>query len=82
MRKVFLGLFSLLLLALLSVFVADYVIKERTQDKLYTDIAAVPIHEVGVVLGTVKTLSSGYENPYFTNRIIAASKLYKEKKIN
>jgi SanA protein len=44
-------------------------------------ITEVKSEKVGLVLGTAKYLSSGYENPYFFNRINAAVELYQSGKI-
>jgi SanA protein len=42
----------------------------------------IPKNEVGLLLGTSKTLSSGVENLYYKYRIEAAVELYKNEKIN
>jgi len=42
------------------------------ENRLYDDIENIPANDVGLVLGTTKRLSSGYQNPYFNYRIKAA----------
>lgn len=49
--------------------------------KIYTSIENIPYNDVGLVLGTIKTLGSGRENPFFTYRIDAAVALYQNGKI-
>jgi SanA protein len=47
----------------------------------YHQIEQVPENEVGLVLGTSKYLKGKMLNPYFKNRIEAATSLYKARKI-
>jgi len=56
-------------------------IKNSTAKHLYSDAQLIPNNEVGLLLGTVRTLASGYENQYFTYRIRAAAELYHSSKI-
>lgn len=48
----------------------------------YDSYTHVPYNRVGLLLGTSSNISPGRPNEFFTNRIIAASKLYKKGKID
>jgi|WetSurMetagenome_2_1015567.scaffolds.fasta_scaffold05492_9 SanA protein len=63
------------------VFLCDYWVTAQTQQRLYDSIDALPNKEIGLVLGTRKTLYAGQENIYFSARIEAAAKLIKYKKV-
>lgn len=52
-----------------------------TSDKLYQSSENIGTYEVGLVLGTSNKISSGEDNPFFTNRIDAAVKLYNAGKV-
>ncbi|MFS4416533.1 vancomycin high temperature exclusion protein [Maribacter sp. 2307ULW6-5] len=69
---------ALLCLALLT---SHYVIAHYAKDKMYDKLEDVPAQQVGLVLGTSKRLKSGAPNPYYTNRILATTLLYKSNKI-
>lgn len=49
---------------------------------IFYDLHALPNKKVAVVLGTSKYISKGVENPYFTNRMNTAAKLFNAKKID
>lgn len=49
---------------------------------LYSNISEIPHKKVGLVLGTSQFLMNGRENLFFTNRIKAASDLYKYGKVD
>lgn len=51
-------------------------IEHNAQGKVFSTIHDIPKAECAIILGTNPKLSSGVENPYFTTRIEAASKLY------
>ncbi|WP_422128568.1 SanA/YdcF family protein [Vibrio hannami] len=51
-----------------------------TSDNIYTEIEELPDYDVALVLGTSKYLGK-ILNDYYTNRINAAIKLYKEGKV-
>lgn len=53
----------------------------RNSDRLYTDIATVPVRDIGLVLGTSRYLSDGRPNLHFANRIAAAAALYHAGKV-
>lgn len=48
----------------------------------YNEVENIPKNKVGLVLGTVKTLSSGNTNYYYKYRIEAANRLFKAGKID
>lgn len=52
-----------------------------TKGRVFQSVESVPSDDVGLVLGTSKRLASGEANPYFHNRMEAASALYKSGKI-
>ena len=73
---------ALLSLWLLLVIIACNVqVSKETKNLLYTDIAEVPTHKVGLLLGTNPYLKSGAPNKYFLYRIEAAVQLYEAGKI-
>ncbi|MEN8215935.1 MAG: ElyC/SanA/YdcF family protein [Pseudomonadota bacterium] len=53
----------------------------QTQDRLYSDVNAIPAKKVALLLGTSKHLRHGRINRYFKYRINAAVQLYKAGKI-
>ena len=53
----------------------------KSKPYLYDNINEIPKNKVGLVLGTSKYFLTGERNPYFKNRIIATSELYKNGKI-
>lgn len=56
-------------------------VKFQTQERIYSDIDAIPAKKVALLLGTVKRLRNGYINLYFQYRIDAAVQLYQAGKI-
>lgn len=53
----------------------------QTQDRLFSNINAIPAKKVALLLGTSKHLGDGRINRYFQYRINAAVQLYKADKI-
>ena len=80
-KKIVLWVLGGLLLGILVCFWTNYEIESKTQNFVTDDIEKLPNQKVGVLLGTSKTLPSGYKNYYFYYRIDAAEKLYKSGKI-
>lgn len=70
-----------LVLAFVFVWVADWVIVQRTSDYFYFNVQNLPVNKTGLLLGTIKTLSSGQKNLYFYHRIDAAVQLFEAGKI-
>ncbi|WP_338759289.1 ElyC/SanA/YdcF family protein [Bernardetia sp. ABR2-2B] len=71
----------LILGAIGSIIIADYLIVSKAESSLFKDINAIPKKKVGLVLGTIKILPNGNQNRYFKHRIDAAVSLYNAGKI-
>ena len=56
-------------------------IEARSFGRVFSKVEEVPARDVGLVLGTSRWLSSGYENPFFAGRITAAAELYRAGKV-
>lgn len=80
-KKIMLISFFLILGAIGSIILADYLIVSKVKNNLFENVKTIPHKKVGVVLGTIKILPSGYINRYFKYRIEATVALYKAKKI-
>lgn len=70
-----------LIVLLITLFAANYYIKSNATDLIFDKIENVPDNQVGLLLGTSKTLSNGYSNYYFKYRIDATVELFKNNKI-
>ena len=81
-RKIILIIAVLFLGAAIFVWWSNYKIEENTEPFVTEDISKLSYEKVGLVLGTSKTLKSGYKNYYFYHRIDAAEKLFKENKVH
>ncbi len=79
--KSFLQGMLILLILLTPIIGCHFWVKVQTQDRLYSDINAIPKKNVALLLGTGKYLRHGYINRYFQYRINAAVQLYKAGKI-
>lgn len=77
-RKILVFIFVLLIIIVTTI---NLIIFFGSKPYLYDDINIVPKNRVGLVLGTSKYFMTGDKNPYFKNRIIAATKLYEYGKI-
>lgn len=74
--------FLLLIIAMfIGVITTDYIISYQAQNHLYNTTENIPKNKVGLLLGTVKYLSNGNINLYYTNRINAAVELFNAGKI-
>lgn len=80
-KKIFKTCMKLLVAIALIVLVSHIIIKRAAKDKTYNSITTIPKHKVGLVLGTIKTLSNGKTNLYYDYRINATVALYKANKI-
>src|SRR5947208_3235698 len=80
-RKIFITLLVLLIICAAIIFYCNYVIERSSEGKLYSSTNDIPYNKVGLLLGTGKFLQNGFENPYYTYRIIAAEELIKSGKI-
>ena len=81
-KKLFIFIFVLGLLALLSIVYCNNQVEAASNGKVYSDINLVPHNHVGLLLGTGKFLSDSSLNPYYKYRIDAALQLLKERKID
>ena len=68
-------------ISLFSIFFCNYIIEKETKGFTTKDLNNLPERNSGLLLGTSKNLANGRENPYFTNRIVAAAELYHAGKI-
>lgn len=80
-RKHLFILIALVVAVVITVFTCDRIIENATADRIYSDVTTIPANNVGLLLGTGKFLSSGYENAYYRHRINAATALLKSGKI-
>lgn len=69
-------------LTVMLVLIANQRVLSSAQGRLYGDVHAIPVRQVGVLLGTSKYLSGGGLNPYYRYRIEAALSLYRAGKIS
>lgn len=79
-RGVKVGTSSLLALCLF-VFISNYWITQRVESRIYHNIQDIEAREVGLVLGTSKSVNGRTENHFFTFRIEAAANLFFAGKI-
>lgn len=81
--KIVLGLIALIPVAVFSIIVAcNFAITNVTSDKIYDTLSDIPSRDICVVLGTTPYLKGNKNgNPYFYNRIEAATELYKAGKV-
>ncbi len=67
---------ALVVVLVLLVVLGNLWVINNTEAYLYTNFAALPENEVGLVLGTSPYTSDGGPNPHFAGRISAAVELY------
>jgi SanA protein len=85
MRKRKILLISFIALVTFSVFAilyCDRQVKEAAEGKTFSSMNNLPHNHVGLLLGTGKYLGNGALNPFYRNRIIAASALLKAGKVD
>lgn len=70
----------MLLFASLFILASNIWVVASTQAKILSDFKNLPDSSIALVLGTSNKLTDGSPNPYFSERIKAAAKLYKEGK--
>ena len=66
---------------LLGILIANIWIILSTEEKNYYVLRDMPSNDVGLVLGTTKSIHGGKENMFFRYRMEAAARLYREGKI-
>ncbi|WP_044403436.1 vancomycin high temperature exclusion protein [Lacinutrix sp. Hel_I_90] len=69
------------LLVLIIILTSHLLIKEASKGRTYDSVNDIPKHKVGLVLGTIKTLSNGSINLYYKYRVDATVALFKANKI-
>lgn len=73
---------GLLLTGIVSVLAARVLIARAARNRTYSNADLIPYRRVGLVLGCPRRMPGGWLNPFFENRIAAASQLYYQKKID
>jgi SanA protein len=81
MHFLFRSLLIFFLTVLLGVIACNVWVVESTKTQIYDSLSEVPANDVALVLGTTSRTRAGFPNPYFTNRIEAAYRLYKQGKV-
>lgn len=66
---------------LIGVLLANFWIVLSTEKRNYYFVNEMPTNDVGLVLGTTKSIHGGKENMFFRYRMEAAARLYREGKI-
>lgn len=74
-------LLAIVIATLPTIYFCNRSISHSAKPHLYADTKTIPFNRVGLLLGTSKTIRGGRENPYYTNRIEAAVRLLRDKKI-
>ncbi len=82
LQRFFQLLFLVLASAILFTIGANLWVVYKTNAFIYADIDDLPVNKTGLLLGTSKNVVGGGNNPYFSNRIDAAARLYHEGKIS
>ncbi len=82
LKKMFLVGTTLLLILLLIILGSNWIVKNKSSDKIYSSVNEIPSNRVGLLLGTKKYLKSNFVNLYYQYRIDAAYELFKAKKID
>jgi len=82
LKRLFFGLFIIILLVMATALGLDRWISWRTAPFIYEDVASLPHRQVGVVLGTAKYYRTGVINQYYLYRIQGALNAYNSGKVN
>ncbi len=69
------------ILLFLTIFYCDITINRAAAGKLFTNAASIPYQKTGLLLGTAKYLANKRLNPYYNNRIVATTELFRGGKI-
>jgi len=80
-RKIFIVLISLIILGVITPFIADSIVVQKTKEAHFDSVQDLPNKKVGLLLGTSKHLSNGNINLYYKYRIDAAVELFNAGKI-
>ena len=81
-KRVFFGLFFIILLMVATALGLDRWISWKTAPFIYEDVTSLPHRQVGVVLGTAKYYRTGVINQYYLYRIQGALNAYNSGKVN
>ena len=81
-RKLLLCLVLIAVIGIASVLVLLALVRRASAGKLYSSTAEIPHRRVGLLLGCKKQLGDGVPNPFFENRLRAATELFKAGKID
>jgi len=79
-KKKFLILTTAVICITIFSFISNILV-DKCSKYTYNNINEITKNKVGLLLGTAKSLTSGYENLYYTYRINATVQLYKNNKI-
>jgi len=71
----------LIISAIVFTIFANVLIISRTKGRLYYEINEIPQKKIALVLGTSKRTVKGESNSFFSHRMEAAAKLYKQQKV-
>jgi len=82
LRKVLLILLLLAVLIVASAMGTLALVRRASAGRLYSSTSQIPHRRVGLVLGCKKKMGDGTPNPFFDNRLRAATELFKAGKID
>src|SRR5215813_943272 len=82
LRKVLLILLLLAVLIVASAMGTLALVRRASAGRLYSSTSQIPYRRVGLVLGCKKKMGDGTPNPFFDNRLRAATELFKAGKID
>ncbi len=80
-RRLLWLLTSLAVLGILITWACSLWVSQQTRPFVFTEVEAVPANRVGLLLGTSKYAIGGSINPFYQNRIDAATALFEAGKI-
>lgn len=73
------GLF--ILFCILMIIFADFLVIQKTKNKIFTEMEDIPQTKVWLVLGTSKYIADGRRNLFYLYRLEAVKNLYETEKI-
>lgn len=82
LKRILLSLSAFLLLVVAFTIYANLKVENAAEGRIYSDLDSVPYNKVALLLGTNPLNRMGRPNPYFTNRINTAARLYHAGKID
>lgn len=68
-------------LLLAGIFLAYQVVSSNAQGRVWDEVESVPVHEIGLLLGTTPRLADGRANLYFEHRVQATLELFEAGKV-